>query len=212
MIRIKRYVLISPYIAGLILQAFVIHFDGFKAAIYFATFSAMYLRTIRSKDLAIIQKWEKTSLNHTKLYDLYDSDDRTDFIREFVAVLRFVSCGEANIGHLRKNGTQIHRMMSKTEEVEDGPSIGPPQWELDNNEQLSWTESEVYGSWMKFANQSFSFWSWTRILELDRINAIYEFELNGYVHHHLIVSTHILLLSLYGSGSRDQCKKLKLIS
>lgn len=127
-------------------QAFVIHFDGFKAAIYFATFSAKYLRTIRSTDLAIVQKWDKTSLNRTKLYDLYDADDRTDFIRELVALLRFVSCDEANIGHLRKNGTQIHRMMGKTEEVEDEAILGPPQWELDNNEQLSWAESEVYGT------------------------------------------------------------------
>lgn len=63
--------------------------------------------------------------------------DRTEFIKEFVALLRFVAAGEANVGFLRKDCVEIHR---KTDDVveEDERALCPPQEEMEEAEEISW--------------------------------------------------------------------------
>jgi hypothetical protein len=63
--------------------------------------------------------------------------DRTDFIKEFVALLRFVAAGEANVGFLRKNGVEIHRKPDDVDE-EDERVVCPPQEEMEEAEEVSW--------------------------------------------------------------------------
>ena len=52
---------------------------------------------------------------HTKPYHLMDPTRRKRFIAYFVALLRFVGDGKANVGHLRQPGEQIHGVGDRTE-------------------------------------------------------------------------------------------------
>ena len=62
------------------------HFDGAQVSIYFATFPADYLRIIRNEGLdCLSDRADKIALNHTRLYNLFSTVDRTEFIKEFVA-------------------------------------------------------------------------------------------------------------------------------
>jgi hypothetical protein len=83
----------------------------------------------------------KIELHHTQLFSLFDEKERTDFIRQIVALIRFVAAGEANIGHLRKNGTQIHRSLDASGHLVDEPVLHPPQRVMDEREQAEWRES-----------------------------------------------------------------------
>jgi hypothetical protein len=66
--------------------------------------------------------------------------DRTEFIRQFVALIRFVAAGEANIGHLRKDSNTIHRSAREEIGLEgDGETVmRPPQQDLDAKEEELW--------------------------------------------------------------------------
>lgn len=125
------------------------HFDGFKTAIYFATFPSNYLNCIRNENIALLRNWSpKIKLHHTKLYNLFHTAERTEFIREIVALFRFVAAGEANIGHLRKEGTEIHRYTDESGNPDDEPVLCPPQQAMDEQEGASWRDdpTEEYTS------------------------------------------------------------------
>lgn len=110
------------------------HFDGFHASIFFATFSAEYLRTLRDVNVGFLQNMpEKVQLYHTVTWNLCRADSRTEFIEQFVALVRFVAAGEANIGFLGKHRTSIHR----TEGSRETP-LRPPQMEMDEKEEAAW--------------------------------------------------------------------------
>ena len=82
---------------------------------------------------------EKIKLNHSRRYSLLDTKDRTDFIKEFVALLRFVAAGEANVGFLRKDGVEIHRTADGDGAVEEDEQVlRPPQEEMEEIEESSW--------------------------------------------------------------------------
>lgn len=82
---------------------------------------------------------DKIKLNHSRGYSLLDTEDRTDFIKEFVALLRFVAAGEANVGFLRRDGVEIHRTVDADGDVEDdGHVLHPPQEEMEEVEESSW--------------------------------------------------------------------------
>jgi hypothetical protein len=120
----------------------VIHFDGFYVSIYFATFPSEYLMTLRNVDISVLKdREEKIKLNHTKRYNLLLAGDRTDFIREFVALLRFIAAGEANIGHLQKDSSVIHRTLH--EDVGRRAVLHPPQEAMDESEEGHWRD--LYG-------------------------------------------------------------------
>jgi hypothetical protein len=111
-----------------------VHFDGFHASIFFATFSAEYLRTLRDVNVGFLQNMpEKVQLYHTITWNLCHADSRTEFIKQFVALVRFVAAGEANIGFLGKYRTSIHRM----EESRETP-LRPSQMEMDEKEEVAW--------------------------------------------------------------------------
>jgi hypothetical protein len=56
-----------------------------------------------------------------------------EFIRQFVALVRFVAAGEAKIGHLRNDGNAIHRREGHGETI-----LRPPQQDLSDKEEESW--------------------------------------------------------------------------
>lgn len=116
------------------------HFDGFQVSVYWAIFPSEYLRIIRDIDINLLQKRkDKINLNHSRRYSLLDTEDRTDFIKEFVALLRFVAAGEANVGFLRKDGVEIHRTIDVDDDVDDDEQVlHPPQEEMEEVEESSW--------------------------------------------------------------------------
>jgi hypothetical protein len=117
-----------------------VHFDGFHVSVYWATFPSEYLETIRDVDINLLKdRKEKIKLNHSQRYSLLDMYDRTDFIKEFVALLRFVAAGEANVGFLRKDGVEIHRTADGVVD-EDELVLRPPQEEMEEVEESSWRE------------------------------------------------------------------------
>ena len=122
------------------------HFDGFFASVYWATFPRDYLHTIRNVNVDDVAKWNpKIKLCHTQPYNLFQAEARTEFIQEFVALVRFVAAGEAKVAHLRKGGRVIHRSKSDVEE----PVLRPPQQALDRDDELWWRhsdEAELYGA------------------------------------------------------------------
>lgn len=65
-------------------------------------------------------------------------DDRTEFIVEFVALVRFVAAGEANVGHLRKDSEVIHR---RTDENVSGEVVShAPQEAQDDRDMRRWMD------------------------------------------------------------------------
>jgi hypothetical protein len=117
-----------------------VHFDGFQVSVYWATFPSEYLRTIRDVDINLLEnRKEKIKLNHSRRYSLLNTNDRTGFIKEFVALLRFVAAGEANVGFLRKDGVEIHRTPDDVIDEEE-QIVRPPQEEMEEVEESSWRE------------------------------------------------------------------------
>ena len=116
------------------------HFDGFYVSVYWATFPSEYLRTIRDIDINLLKnRKEKIKLNHSRRYSLLHTKDRTDFIKEFVALLRFVAAGEGNVGFLRKDGVEIHRTTDGDGALEEDEQVlRPPQEEMEEIEESSW--------------------------------------------------------------------------
>ena len=75
---------------------------------------------------------EPVVIRHTKPCHLMDPTSHTRFIADFVALLRFVGDGKANVGHLRQPGEQIHRAGDRTELQQ------PPQTAME------WEEMEEF--------------------------------------------------------------------
>ena len=68
--------------------------------------------------------------------------NRTAFIKEFIALVRFIAAGEANIGFLGKERTEIHRGESKLpKDMEDEEGeVQPPQEAMDHAEEERWRQ------------------------------------------------------------------------
>ena len=110
------------------------------ASIYWATFTYKYLESVRNEPFTRLKEWEpKVQLHHTKRYSLYIADERTEFIKETIALFRFVAAGEANIGHVRKDGVEIHRRADVEEPVER-----PPQRATDEEDEKRFREEEEF--------------------------------------------------------------------
>jgi hypothetical protein len=121
-----------------------VHFDGFYVSVYFAAFPAEYLRCLRDINIDELRnRKDKIQLHHTRLYNLFNTSDRTEFIKEFVALVRFVAAGEANMGFLGKNCSEIHRMTDSNGRIEQDQVLQPPQEELNENEGEMWRRSDA---------------------------------------------------------------------
>jgi len=64
--------------------------------------------------------------------------DRTAFIKEFVALLRFVAAGEACVGQLRRVSAAIHRSMEIMGDIAEDLVLHPPQEDLNEREEEAW--------------------------------------------------------------------------
>ena len=95
--------------------------------------------TIRNKDVNSLESNHyRIPLHHSPLYNLLNTDSRTEFIRHIIALIRMVAAGEANVGHLRKDGTEIHRKFDASGNPVDESVEHPPQQEMDEKEESSW--------------------------------------------------------------------------
>jgi len=84
-------------------KVFVIHIDGLSASSYWAEFPVQYLDTVRNRNLADLKDLPKVTLHHTRPKSLIDPDQRDCFLREFVAIIRCIADGNANVGFLRRD-------------------------------------------------------------------------------------------------------------
>ena len=110
------------------------------ASVYWATFPSSYLDKVRHEPFTQLKRWKpKVQLNHTKRYTLYIAEERTEFIKHTVALFRFVAAGEANIGHVRKDATEIHRKGDIDEPVEY-----PPQRAIDEEDEKRFIEEQGF--------------------------------------------------------------------
>lgn len=120
------------------MKGIVVHFHGCSAAIYFATFPWHYLDRLRNIDIDSLKDLEKIPLHHSALYNLLNTDSRTEFIKHMVALIRMVAAGDVNIGHLRKEGRKIHRQEDLSGNAES--VMHPPQEEMDEKEESNWRQ------------------------------------------------------------------------
>jgi hypothetical protein len=114
-----------------------VHFAGIQTEIYFAHFPPNYLHTLRDVNIDLLRHLPKLRLHHTRRYNLLLPDQRTEFIKHFVALLRFVAAGECNVGHLSREGGTIHRTL---EAGEQGEGLWPGQMAMDEREAEEWRE------------------------------------------------------------------------
>ena len=116
---------------------------------YWAAFPSHYLNVVRDVDINLLKsRKEKINLNHTRRYNLLNNIDCTEFIKEFVAVLRFVVAGEADVGFLRRRGVEIHRM-ADGKVGSDDQLLRPPQEEMTEVEERDWMERNK-GKYIRF--------------------------------------------------------------
>ena len=119
-------------------QSIVAHFHRFSGAIYFATFPWHYLDRLRNINIDSLKEQEKIPLHHSRLYNLLNTDSRTEFIKHMVALIRMVAAGDANVGHLRKDAGKVHR--EEDPSAKDESVMHPPQEEMDEKEESRWRE------------------------------------------------------------------------
>lgn len=124
-------------------QAFVVHFSGFHASIYYATFPSTYLSTIQNEGISALPSKFPTplTLHHTAPANLLDADSRLVFLKDFIAVVRCLADGGAPIGYLRRDAGKIHRGGSGEEDMEE--ILKPPQECLDEREMWQWRQENV---------------------------------------------------------------------
>lgn len=122
------------------IKAFVVHFSGFHASIYYATFTSVYLSTIQHEGINALKSKFKDPipLHHTQPCNLIDADARLQFLKDLIAVVRCLADGNAPIGYLRRDGGKIHRNIGN--EAEDEEVLRPPQEVLDAREEAEWKE------------------------------------------------------------------------
>jgi hypothetical protein len=119
----------------------VVHFSGFHASVYYATFPSEYLSIIQNEGVCMLKSKYKDPfrLHHTALCNLMDADARLQFLKDFIAVVRCLADGNAPIGYLRKDGGKIHRKLDGDEDE----LLQPPQMVLDVREQKQWQEESA---------------------------------------------------------------------
>ena len=98
------------------------------------TFLWHYLHRLHNINIDSLKEHEKIPLHHSRLYNLLNTDSRTEFIRHMVALIGMVVAGDTNVGHLRKDAGKLHREdpsgIAKDESV-----MHPPQEAMDEKEK-----------------------------------------------------------------------------
>lgn len=92
----------------------------------------------------------KIPIQHTAPLNLLHPETRTQFIKDFVYLLRYIASGYANIGHLRRPGSVIHRFINLSQDEPEGP----PQNVLAEDDEVSWPENSIlaYSSWLNLGS------------------------------------------------------------
>ena len=121
----------------------MVHFSGYHACVYYATFPADYLSTIQHDGIhALKSKFEKPlPLHHTEPCNLLHPDARLHFIQDFIAIVRCLADGYAPIGYLRRDDPQgkIHRKMH---DYVDEEVLRPPQQALEQRKESEWRQEK----------------------------------------------------------------------
>ena len=124
----------------------MVHFSGYHACIYYATFPSEYLSTIQHEGIQALKFKFKDPLplHHTKLCNLMDAEDRMMFVLDFIAIVRCLADGNAPIGYLRRDNAEgkIHR---KPDDDVDQEVVRPPQKVLEPRKESEWQEASVSG-------------------------------------------------------------------
>jgi hypothetical protein len=118
----------------------VVHFSGYHACIYYATFPTEYLSTIQHEGIhALKSKFNNPlPLYHTEPCNLLHPDARLHFILDFIAIVRCLTDGRAPIGYLRRDEQgKIHRKLNDEEEV-----VRPPQQALEQRKESEWRQEK----------------------------------------------------------------------
>jgi hypothetical protein len=119
----------------------VVHFNGFHACIYYATFSTEYLFTIQHEGIhALKSKFDNPlPLYHTEPCNLLHPDARLHFIQDFIAIIRCLADGRAPIEYLRRDDLEgkIHRKLNDEDEV-----VRPPQQALEQRKESEWRQEK----------------------------------------------------------------------
>ena len=119
----------------------MVHFSGYHACFYYATFPTEYLSTIQGEDIhALKSKFNnRLPLHHTEPCNLLHPDARLHFIQDFIAVVRCLADGYTPIGYLRRDDPQgkIHRKLNEEEEV-----VRPPQQALEKRKESEWRQEK----------------------------------------------------------------------
>ena len=128
----------------LTLKGIVVHFDGFHASVYWAEFPSIYLNTLREGNVDQLKDFSpKIKLRHTRRYNLINTVQRTEFIKEFIALLRYVAAGDAHIGYLRNDTQDIHRTLVSGCELKDDLPQCAPQEAFNRAELNMWRERDA---------------------------------------------------------------------
>lgn len=107
-------------------------------SIYWAHFPSHYLRTIHSIGMDKLSSDTRIPLRHTIAYNLLDPISRTEFLKQFIALIKVLVGGYGNVGHLRLPGTKIHRGL----ESEADEEKNAPEWMvLDYQENEQWIKN-----------------------------------------------------------------------
>jgi hypothetical protein len=91
-------------------KVFVMHLSGVKVSFYWAEFPKNYLQIVREKNLDELRHIPKIILHHTQSRSLIIPDERDQFIKEFLSIIRCLADGYGRIGYLRRDAdSPIHR-------------------------------------------------------------------------------------------------------
>ena len=106
------------------------------------------LRTIHTIGIDKFSATTRIELQHTPSYDLLDPISRTTFLKDFIALIRFLAAGYGNVGHLRLPGTKIHRGLTSYNEMKE--ESGSKWMVSEDMKDESWEKKykeEYYESW-----------------------------------------------------------------
>jgi hypothetical protein len=101
----------------------MIHFNGFEASIFWCVLDPTYLAWIHEGgdfpgESAIMKQTKPRSLLHPK--------SRTEFIEEFLWIVKYISEGRGGVGYLRQGSTKIHREIDvESRDILYRPQFGP---------------------------------------------------------------------------------------
>ena len=138
-------------------------FRRFHASVYFAIFPSNFLAQNRDIDITPLGNPKcplRVCLRRTKQYNLMNPTNRLAFIREFVALLRFIAAGRRILDFWGSGGwrfivltmtlvSMASKIAYKTILHVNEDEIPPPQEEMEEEEEERWRKEHAaeYANW-----------------------------------------------------------------